>query len=309
MLSNETKMCQRVCVGVRWSKFEVIAISLFAINLLLFSDQAMAYERYKNDLKQPGSNCSACHGDFDGPVSTKGTIFPDNDKHEMHRTWQDGMFTACDLCHTSGDGRNAYIGSSDGTTSTPGLGCSGCHGRDYGGTTGVIGAGLRAHHAINGVTTCANGSCHTADPVPLPENVPPPYYGSPYTLAYDSCNTAPDYLENWSIGDQLGLDNDGDNAYDECDVMDQDGDGILDDCDIDQNLGSIDLDGNGIIDSCECDWANIDGLNPVNFLDFALLAADWGITGAGLVGDANSDGTVDILDLSLVARFWLAVCN
>jgi hypothetical protein len=307
MLSKKTKIRRRVSARVRWNTFEILAISLLMINVILFSSPAKAYQRYKNDAEQTGSNCSECHGHFTSSDSPKGTTFESN-KHTMHNSASE-MNTDCDLCHTSGDSRNPYLGSSNGEGATPGLGCSGCHGRDYGGATGVIGAGLRAHHAINGVTTCANGSCHTADPVPLPENVPPPYYGSPYTLAYDSCNTAPDYLENWSIGDQLGLDNDGDNAYDECDVMDQDGDGILDDCDIDQNLGSIDLDGNGIIDSCECDWANIDGLNPVNFLDFALLAADWGITGAGLVGDANSDGTVDILDLSLVARFWLAVCN
>ena len=91
--------------------------------------------------------------------------------------------------------------------------------------------------------------------------------------------------------------------------MDQDGDGILDDCDIDQNLGGIDLDGNGILDDCECSWANIDGINPVNFKDFILLAADWKKTGAALQGDANNDGTADIWDLVLVARFWLTNCN
>ena len=62
MLSNETKMRRQVSVRVRGNKFEVIVISLFAINLLLFSNQAMAYERYKNNAEDPGSNCSACHG-------------------------------------------------------------------------------------------------------------------------------------------------------------------------------------------------------------------------------------------------------
>lgn len=110
----------------------------------------------------------------------KGTIFPSDDKHEMHRSTS-AMNTACDLCHTNGDDRNPYMNSSNGTASNPGLGCNGCHGNDYGGSIGVTGAGLRAHHAINGITDCAD--CHDSDPVPLPEHVPPPYYGTPDTLA------------------------------------------------------------------------------------------------------------------------------
>lgn len=296
-----------VRIGLRWGMFGVTAISLVTISVMLLSDPAMAYYRYKNDAAQDGSQCSACHGDFTSDVSTKGTVFPSESKHEMHRS-ASAMNADCNLCHSNGDNKNPYIGFSQGTASNPGLGCLGCHGRDYGGSVGVTGAGLRAHHVINGITTCAT-ACHPSDPTPLPEEVPPPYYGTPDTSADDTCNQMPAYLENWSIGDVLGLDNDGDNEYDECEVMDQDGDGILDDCDVDQNPGAPDVDGNGIIDSCECSWANIDGVNPVNLKDFAFLEKNWEQVGVGLVGDANNDGTVDIGDVALLARFWLANCD
>ena len=188
MLSNENQKRGRISVCVRWIRFEVLVISLVTINvILLMSEQAIAYSRYKNDAEDPGSNCSACHGDFTSSVSPKGTTFPSDSKHEMHRSTA-AMDTECNLCHTNGDNRNPYTDSSQGTASNTGLGCSGCHGRDYGGATGVTGAGLRAHHAINGIALCAG--CHPADPTPLPENVPPPYYGTIDTLADDTCNNA-----------------------------------------------------------------------------------------------------------------------
>ena len=48
----------------------------------------------------------------------------------------------------------------------------------------------------------------------MPENVVPSYYDTPHTNVSDPCNSAPDHLENWSIGDALGLDNDGDGSFD-----------------------------------------------------------------------------------------------
>ena len=41
-----------------------------------------AYQRYKNNGEDPGSNCSACHGDFTSDVSPKGLVFPADNKHE-----------------------------------------------------------------------------------------------------------------------------------------------------------------------------------------------------------------------------------
>jgi hypothetical protein len=167
-----------------------------------------AFERYKNNAETPGSNCSQCHGDFDGPVTTKGSVFPSDDKHVMHNK-NSAMGAACGLCHTGSD-RNPFLGSSDGTTSSAGLGCSGCHDA----------VGLRAHHAVNNVEispgfTCY--TCHTTDGPPPAEGIDPPYYGVTADSNVDnSCNdvATANINENWTIGDFVGLDNDGDNLYD-----------------------------------------------------------------------------------------------
>jgi hypothetical protein len=199
-------------------------ISVFALlaGVLVFAalaTDAVAYERYKND-GAAGTWCAECHGDFTGPTSPLDTTFPGDDKHRMHRAASE-MNTECDLCHTSGDGRNPFIGSSDGTANNPGLGCTGCHGRDLDVDPDIPagrGAGLRQHHDNAGEGICA--TCHfDADPAnytPVPENVTPTYYGTADTNADLPCNgtAAVETNENWSIGDFLGLDNDGDGVYD-----------------------------------------------------------------------------------------------
>ncbi len=176
----------------------VLAVLIFA------GPRVAAFERY-ND------GCNICHGAFSGPMSPTGTVFPGDSKHIMHRG-SSYMDTSCSLCHSEGDDHNPYTGSSAGTANNPGVGCTGCHGRDYGGAIGNSGVGLRAHHFTNGVDVCF--SCHGNEPQPLPENVAPTYYGTPDTNVDDPCNSDPLYLENWSIGDTRGLDNDGDNLYD-----------------------------------------------------------------------------------------------
>jgi len=227
------------------------------------------YPRY-ND------GCQNCHGAFTDGYSPKGTVFPRNSKHDMHRR-SEYMGTDCNLCHLDGDNRNPYTYQSNGTANTPGLGCAGCHGRDYGGAVGVSGAGLRAHHAANGVTFCTG--CHYDDPEPLPEDVPPPYYGSPDTNANDSCNSDPDYLENWSVGDTLGLDNDGDNLYDSADpdctpvvpcAADLDGDGDTDDADLMTLLDSFA--GSGV----PSPGGDLDGDGDTDLDDLTMLLRDFG---------------------------------
>jgi hypothetical protein len=44
----------------------------------------------------------------------------------------------------------------------------------------------------------------------------------------------------------------------------------------------------------------------VNFVDFAVFAADWGKTGAGFKGDMDGSGVVGLLDLAIFAADWLA---
>jgi hypothetical protein len=228
------------------SSLTILAI-LFAL-FVLCAPGALAYERYQD-------GCQDCHGNFDGGTSPLGTVFPSDDKHEMHRS-SSYMNAECDLCHTTGDNRNPFIGSSDGTANNPGLGCVGCHGRmeDAGndGLSAGLGAGLRQHHNANSITTCLG--CHSdASPdnyTPVGENVKPVYYGTVDTNVDMPCNAVAEsnVNENWSIGDFLGSDNDGDNVYDAMDAdcqlppeedcfdgIDNDEDGLTDcedpDCD------------------------------------------------------------------------------
>jgi hypothetical protein len=76
-----------------------------------------------------------------------------------------------------------------------------------------VASGLRAHHNANGVTECYD--CHVPEAAPA-ENVKPPYYGTADTKVKNPGNTVlvANTNENWSVGDFLGLDNDGNNLYD-----------------------------------------------------------------------------------------------
>lgn len=170
------------------------ALLVLALLVLGCYTSSLAYEDY--------GGCASCHGDFRGSTSTKGTIFPNNNNHDMHRN-SSNMGTACNLCHFGSDRVPTFIGKSNGTSNNSGLGCTGCH----------VSAGLRAHHVNNGVTECLD--CHDAEVAP-PENVKPPYYGTPDTKANNPGNTVQvaNTNENWSVGDFLGLDNDGNNLYD-----------------------------------------------------------------------------------------------
>jgi hypothetical protein len=187
-----------------WFK-TVVVVTILALLTILLARTAAAYERY-ND------GCQECHGSFFDGNSPQGTIFPGNSKHAMH---VNEMQTNCNLCHLDGDDFNPYLGLSNGTEANPGVGCSGCHGRDYGGETGNSTMGLRVIHARAGAGNCV--MCHESDVAPLPESVAPVYYGTPDTACDDPCNRAPDFLENYSLGDTRGQDNDGDGLYDESD--------------------------------------------------------------------------------------------
>ena len=55
--------------------------------------------------------------------------------------------------------------------------------------------------------------------------------------------------------------------------------------------------------------ANVDGIDPVNFKDYARMALDWLDEGLGLAGDTNRDEIVDDNDLAQVNQWWLNDCN
>jgi len=58
-----------------------------------------------------------------------------------------------------------------------------------------------------------------------------------------------------------------------------------------------------------CEEANLDGLGLIDFTDFAILSNDWQLSGPSLAGDVNSDSTVGIADLTLIALNWLSNCQ
>ena len=105
---------------------------------------ARGYDTYNN-------GCTTCHGAFNTVpyASPTGETYPSSN-HDLHQfaTW---MAADCALCHTTGDNYDPLMGSSDGTATTTGYGCAGCHGQIDG--TEARGYGLRAHHDLGGVTT------------------------------------------------------------------------------------------------------------------------------------------------------------
>jgi len=52
-------------------------------------------------------------------------------------------------------------------------------------------------------------------------------------------------------------------------------------------------------------YPNLNGDDIVNFADFAVFAGNWQKSGAGLGGDFDDNGAVDINDMQIFAYFWL----
>ncbi|MHC4415764.1 MAG: hypothetical protein ACYS0G_10810 [Planctomycetota bacterium] len=258
--------------GGRWVLWGGTGLAVVLAGVMVQS--TTAYPRYRENDQEPFGYCVTCHGQFNDDTSPQGTQFPNGGKHNMHRA-SSYMNTECTLCHIQ-VGDNPLTNDSTGTPDTPGLGCIGCHGRDYPGI-GVRGAGLRLHHFNNNVTLCLECKVHMNDPVPLPEDVNPLYYGSVDTNVDDSCNAPPDLLENWSddVDNTRGLDNDGDNDYDQDDS----------DC---------------AADPCPWDLTD-DGFVGIN--DLLILLANWG-PNPGHPADFNGDDFVGINDLLVLLANW-----
>jgi len=92
---------------------------------------------------------------------------------------------------------------------------------------------------------------------------------------------------------------------------DNDSDGVansIDNCPNDYNPSQIDSDGDGIGNVCDEDCPNLDGLNPVNFVDFSILTNSWLSVDVNLTGDLNKDEIVDLNDIGIFTDYWLDEC-
>jgi len=188
--------------------------------ILIAALNATAYPDY-------AAGCINCHGDFNSGtyVSLVDGQNWGTDLMSGHKdTIIDGA-NDCGICHTSPGRSPVFLNSSDGGRGLATISCLGCHGRDEG--SGPSGAGLRQHHFRNGVTVCGNSGCHPNDADPANfttagESVLPPYYANPGTdhpnIPDDPCNPGPGYPEDIFGAMGTGLDNDGNDAYDENDT-------------------------------------------------------------------------------------------
>jgi len=213
----DVRKIARACVGV------------VAGVLLLFAGGAGAYEQYS--VNDDATLCGFCHGDFrSGPYLSlsDGQSWGDS-LHDVHRN--DMLDGDCDACHGSVSRFPVLLGSSAGGTGLDPISCSGCHGRAEDGTgsgSEGYGAGLRQHHWVNGVETCGDVNCHTdADPTaytPIGEDILPPYFSDNNPdqplVPSDPCNPTVDGFPEDYAATTLGLDNDGDDLYDEADTID-----------------------------------------------------------------------------------------
>jgi len=174
-----------------------------------------------------GSGCTQCHGGF---LASPYTSLADDQSwgDSLHNVHQSMVSNDCDTCHPSDFDPPISLSESLGGNGLAPISCAGCHSRaepaDQGAVSGVA---LRQHHytASGGEIACT--PCHQdANPVSFSvagEDLLPPYYANPGNnhpnIPDDPCNPAPGLPEDFAAS-TLGLDNDGDNLYDEADVID-----------------------------------------------------------------------------------------
>jgi hypothetical protein len=87
--------------------------------------------------------------------------------------------------------------------------------------------------------------------------------------------------------------------------VDSDGDGVnddLDNCPDVYNPTQRDSDGDGGGDTCDPNCPDLDGLNPLGFIDYSTLAQNWQVTGPNLPGNLNMDNIVRLLVKRLLRR-------
>ena len=93
---------------------------------------------------------------------------------------------------------------------------------------------------------------------------------------------------------------------------DNDDDGIpnaIDNCADAYNPSQVDSDNDGTGNACDENCPHLDGLNPVDFSDFSVLASRWQLTGPAIEGDLNQDGAIDLKDVEILTDYWLSYCH
>ena len=176
----------------------------------------LTHESYHDPQLDDQGSCASCHPGFAGG--------PNSPLHALHTKGPDKMTSNCSLCHTGNGRDNPLLTWSD----NDGLGCMGCHGRDYGetiwndyadlptaGKTKASGYGLRRLHVSAGVLYCS--SCHLPFPAQgtiFPESVSPPYYARDDVSLGDNPMAPCTNEDTLNDADGLGLDNDGDGLVD-----------------------------------------------------------------------------------------------
>ena len=77
---------------------------------------------------------------------------------------------------------------------------------------------------------------------------------------------------------------------------------------VSSNMGTLTATGFSAIEQEDIVWVELACEDPVNFVEFSLLAQQWGLTGANLICDFNGDEVVGIEDLQLLSEYWLQDC-
>jgi len=140
------------------------------------------------------------------------------------------------------------------------------------------------------------------------------YVGDIFQRTCD-CDTGGPAFPKFRVGDtELGSSNYGTAMYDDFVITqppDSDGDGVVDpndNCPYIYNPSQTDSDRDETGNACDEDCPNLDEVNPVNLIDFSILASDWLVSGPELAGDLNFNDIVDPNDLTIFSLYWLSDC-
>lgn len=140
------------------------------------------------------------------------------------------------------------------------------------------------------------------------------YVGDIFQRTCD-CDPGGPAFPQFRVGDtELGSSNYGTAMYDDFVITqppDSDDDGVVDpndNCPDIYNPSQTDSDRDEIGNACDEDCPNLDELNPVDLIDFSILASDWLVSGPELAGDLDFNDIVDPNDLTIFSLYWLSDC-